>query len=44
MLAALGRLRRIAGELRGPGTFNTLFEDAISYGEMNELLSKTRVH
>jgi 2-methylisocitrate lyase-like PEP mutase family enzyme len=38
MLAALGRLRRIAGELLGPGTFDAMTEDAISYAEMNELL------
>jgi 2-methylisocitrate lyase-like PEP mutase family enzyme len=44
MLAALGRLRRIAGELQGSGTFTAMFEDAISYGEMNELLSTMRIH
>ena len=30
MLAALGRLRRIAGELLGPGTFTAMTEDTIS--------------
>jgi 2-methylisocitrate lyase-like PEP mutase family enzyme len=44
MLAALGRLRRIAGELMGPGTFAAMTEDAISYGEMNELLKAAIVH
>ena len=39
MLAALGRLRRIAGELLGPGTFTAMTEDTIPYAELNELLS-----
>ncbi len=39
MLAALGRLRRIATELLGPGTFTAMTEDSISYAELNELLS-----
>jgi 2-methylisocitrate lyase-like PEP mutase family enzyme len=39
MLAALGRLRRIAGELLGPGTFAAMVEDAIPYGEFNELMN-----
>jgi hypothetical protein len=38
MLAALGRLRRIAGELLGPGTFAAMTEDAIPYAELNALL------
>jgi 2-methylisocitrate lyase-like PEP mutase family enzyme len=38
MLAALGRLRRIAGELLGPGTFAAMFEDTIPYAELNALL------
>jgi len=42
MLAALGRLRRIAGELLATGTFVAMTEDAISYAEMNELLKATR--
>jgi 2-methylisocitrate lyase-like PEP mutase family enzyme len=39
MRAALGRLRRIIGEIRGSGTFSALFEDAIPYAEMNELFA-----
>jgi 2-methylisocitrate lyase-like PEP mutase family enzyme len=39
MLATLGRLRRIAGELLGPGTFTAMTEDTIPYAELNELLS-----
>jgi 2-methylisocitrate lyase-like PEP mutase family enzyme len=39
MLAALGRLRRIAGELLGPGTFTAMIEDTIPYAELNELFS-----
>ena len=39
MLAALGRLRRIATELLGPGTFTAMTEDSIPYAELNELLS-----
>jgi 2-methylisocitrate lyase-like PEP mutase family enzyme len=39
MLAALGRLRRIAGELLGPGTFTAMTEDTIPYAELNELFS-----
>ncbi len=38
MLAALGRLRRIAGELLGPGTFAAMAEDIIPYAELNALL------
>jgi 2-methylisocitrate lyase-like PEP mutase family enzyme len=38
MLAALGRLRRIAGELLGPGTLDAMTEDTIPYAELNELL------
>jgi 2-methylisocitrate lyase-like PEP mutase family enzyme len=38
MLAALGRLRRIAGEVLGPGTFAAMTEDAIPYAELNALL------
>jgi 2-methylisocitrate lyase-like PEP mutase family enzyme len=38
MLAALGRLRRIASELLGPGTFAAMTEDAIPYAELNALL------
>jgi len=41
MLAALGRLRRIAGELLRMGTFTAMTEDAISYAEMNDLLIAT---
>jgi len=41
MLAALGRLRRIAGELLETGTFLAMTEDAISYAEMNDLLKAT---
>jgi 2-methylisocitrate lyase-like PEP mutase family enzyme len=37
MLAVLARLRRIAGELLGPGTFGAMTEDKLSYAEMNEL-------
>jgi 2-methylisocitrate lyase-like PEP mutase family enzyme len=38
MLATLGRLRRIAGELLGPGTFSAMTDDTIPYAELNELL------
>jgi hypothetical protein len=38
MLAALGRLRRIAQELLGPGTFTAMTEDTIPYAELNALL------
>jgi 2-methylisocitrate lyase-like PEP mutase family enzyme len=38
MLAALGRLRRIAAELLGPGTFAAMTEDTIPYAELNALL------
>jgi len=41
MLAALGRLRRIAAELLGTGTFAAMTEEAISYAEMNNLLKAT---
>ncbi len=41
MLAALGRLRRIAAELLATGTFMAMTEDAISYAEMNDLLKAT---
>jgi len=43
MLAALGRLRRIAGELLGPGTFTAMTEDTIPYAELNELLGRSNV-
>jgi 2-methylisocitrate lyase-like PEP mutase family enzyme len=39
MLAALARLRRIADELRGPGTFVAMTEEMISPAELNALLS-----
>ena len=38
VLAALGRLRRIAQELLGPGTFTAMTEDTIPYAELNALL------
>ena len=38
MLAVLGRLRRIASELLGPGTFHAMTEDKRAYAEMNALL------
>jgi 2-methylisocitrate lyase-like PEP mutase family enzyme len=41
MLAALGRLRRIAGELLATGTFVAMMEDTIAYAEMNDLLKAT---
>ena len=41
MLAVLGRLRQIAGELLGPGTFAAMFEDTIPYAELNALLRST---
>jgi len=39
MLAALGRLRQIAGELLGRGTFAAMTEDSIPYAELNALLT-----
>jgi 2-methylisocitrate lyase-like PEP mutase family enzyme len=41
MLSALGRLRRIAGELLATGTFAAMTEEAISYAAMNDLLKVT---
>jgi 2-methylisocitrate lyase-like PEP mutase family enzyme len=38
MLSAYGKLRRIAAELQGPGTYGTLAEDAIPYAELQGLL------
>jgi len=38
--AALGLTRRIAEELKGPGTYVALSEGAIPYAEMNKLLSR----
>jgi 2-methylisocitrate lyase-like PEP mutase family enzyme len=43
MLAALGRLRRIASELLGPGTFAAMTEDTIPYAELNALLLESRL-
>jgi 2-methylisocitrate lyase-like PEP mutase family enzyme len=37
--AALGLMRRIAEELRGPGTYTTLMDNAIPYAEIDELMS-----
>jgi len=38
MLATLSRLRRIAGELLGSGTFTAMTEDTIPYIELNKLM------
>jgi 2-methylisocitrate lyase-like PEP mutase family enzyme len=40
MRAALTTLRRVAEELRGPGTYKTLTEDVLSYAELQALLGK----
>ena len=40
MRAALTTLRRVAEELRGPGTYKTLTEDVLSYPELQALLAK----
>jgi len=40
MRAVLGLTRRIAQELRGPGTYGAVLEGAVSYAEMNQLLSR----
>jgi 2-methylisocitrate lyase-like PEP mutase family enzyme len=40
MRAALTTLRRVAEELRGPGTYQTLTEDVLSYAELQALLGK----
>jgi 2-methylisocitrate lyase-like PEP mutase family enzyme len=40
MRAAMGLTRRIAQELRTTGTYDALTEGAISYTEMNQLLSR----
>src|SRR5262249_3835632 len=42
MLAALGRLRRIAAEILESGTINAMIDDAIPYAEMNDLLKPMR--
>jgi 2-methylisocitrate lyase-like PEP mutase family enzyme len=38
MRAAYGRLREVAAELQGPGTFATLAQGALSHAELQELL------
>jgi 2-methylisocitrate lyase-like PEP mutase family enzyme len=38
MRAAMGVTRKIARELLGSGTFNTMLEDAVPYLEMNDLM------
>jgi 2-methylisocitrate lyase-like PEP mutase family enzyme len=38
MRAALTTLRRVAEELRGPGTYTSLTEDVLSYAELQALL------
>lgn len=40
MRAIMGLTRRIAKELKGPGTYETLLDGAIPYREMNQLLSR----
>src|SRR5688572_21924241 len=40
MRAAMGLTRRIAEELRGPGTYGSISEHEIPYSEMNKLLSR----
>jgi 2-methylisocitrate lyase-like PEP mutase family enzyme len=37
--AALGLMQRIAEELRGPGTYTALVDNAIPYAEIDELMS-----
>jgi hypothetical protein len=38
MRAVYGRLRQVAQELQGPGTFEALAEGAISYAELQGLM------
>jgi 2-methylisocitrate lyase-like PEP mutase family enzyme len=40
MRAALTTLRRVAEELRGPGTYHSLTEDVLSYAELQALVGK----
>jgi 2-methylisocitrate lyase-like PEP mutase family enzyme len=40
MRAALTTLRRVAEELRGPGTYTALTEDVLSYAELQALVGK----
>ena len=40
MRAALGLVRRIAEQLRGPGTYEAMLADTIPHGEMNQLLER----
>jgi 2-methylisocitrate lyase-like PEP mutase family enzyme len=40
MRAALGLVRRIAEELRGPGTYERLLEGSIPHAELNRLLER----
>jgi 2-methylisocitrate lyase-like PEP mutase family enzyme len=40
MRAALTTLRRVAEELRGPGTYKSLTEDVLSYAELQALVGK----
>jgi 2-methylisocitrate lyase-like PEP mutase family enzyme len=40
MRAALTMLRRVAEELRGPGTYKALTEDILSYAELQALVGK----
>jgi 2-methylisocitrate lyase-like PEP mutase family enzyme len=40
MRAALTTLRRIAEELRGPGTYRSLTEDVLSYAELQSLVGR----
>lgn len=40
MRAALGLVRRIAEELRGPGTYERLFDGSIPHAELNRLLER----
>ena len=41
MRAAMGLLRRIAGEAQTSGTYNSLLEGAVPYPEMNALFNRT---
>jgi 2-methylisocitrate lyase-like PEP mutase family enzyme len=43
MLAVMGRLRRIMGEIQETGSFVAMTDGAISYAEMDELLKATIV-
>jgi 2-methylisocitrate lyase-like PEP mutase family enzyme len=41
MAATLGLLKKIVEEIRGPGTYQTINENAVTYAEMNRLMART---